>query len=290
MNNKKNQGAKLLGCYCEGLCTHPQYRGAQANTQGICTPKEFLNLLKRFPNVIKIITLAPEYSNCKEFDIIAQEFEIIKAIGHSSATYEEAEHFMKNCDYKYTTHLYNRMTWMQKNEPGLVGASLLNDDVYVEIIPDFIHSRPEYVRLAIKAKPIEKIIFVTDSYKYAGTNFTGNTSFLGLDILINEKAAFLKNGNLAASLLTFDKIIKNIKSIDTISLDKLISTITLNPATVLGIGDKKGLIQRNYDADIVIMNNDFDILCTICDGNIQFNNIKGISIYENEKSNSDNRY
>ncbi len=276
MANRELQGdtgADLLGCYCEGLCTHPMYRGSQANIKNICTYDAFEKLLNKYPTLFKIVTIAPDNPSSTNFETLSKRHNFKKAIGHTKANYKDSNNHFQN-GYNYVTHLFNAMPWFDKKDPGLIGAALLNDNVYVEIIPDLIHVMPEYLRMALKMKPTDKIIFVTDSMKFAGTNFVGQSTFLGLPVKIDLNGAYLENGKLAASILTFNKILKNIKSIDPIPLEKLIATITSNPATVLGFDDSKGYLRENYDADIVLTNKNFDILCTITKGEIAYNKLK----------------
>ncbi|MGM9947483.1 amidohydrolase family protein, partial [Floccifex sp.] len=48
--------------------------------------------------------------------------------------------------------------------------------------------------------------------------------------------------------------------------DYAINSCTLNPARALRIDDRKGKICAGYDADIVVLNNDYDVIQTYARG------------------------
>lgn len=42
--------------------------------------------------------------------------------------------------------------------------------------------------------------------------------------------------------------------------------VSLNPARLLNMDDRKGKIMAGYDADLVVLNRDYDVVQTYCLG------------------------
>ena len=56
----------------------------------------------------------------------------------------------------------------------------------------------------------------------------------------------------------------------TIPLWECVNGASLNPATTLGIDNKKGSIEIGKDADIIITDNEFNVEKTIIGGNTRY--------------------
>ena len=65
-------------------------------------------------------------------------------------------------------------------------------------------------------------------------------------------------GKLAGSTLTLDRALRNIVKLGA-SLDEALRMLTFNPAKLLGIETKKGVLHANADADIVLLNESFEV-------------------------------
>ena len=58
------------------------------------------------------------------------------------------------------------------------------------------------------------------------------------------------------------KLIDEVKKMITIAgADEVtvINSATINPATYLGLGNKLGLIKENYDADLIVIDDDYQV-------------------------------
>jgi N-acetylglucosamine-6-phosphate deacetylase len=192
----QRDGAKLLGVHLEGPFLNPGWAGAQ--------PKEFLikptlsnfkKLVGGFEDIIKIITIAPELPGALKVIERCTSLGIRVNMGHSNATLRQAIQG-KRAGATGVTHLFNAMRPFHHREPGLAGAGLVDDDLYVEVIPDGVHLLPETIKLIFRTKPEGKIILVSDSIKgpqYKKGVLQGSTITLsqGVKILkgmgINEK-------------------------------------------------------------------------------------------------------
>ena len=81
------------------------------------------------------------------------------------------------------------------------------------------------------------------------------------------------DGRLAGSSLTMIGALKNAVRSANMPLQEALETITLNPAKLLGIEDRKGSIAAGRDADIVVFDTEFDVKMTMIRGRIAF--VKG---------------
>ena len=258
----------ILGVHIEGPFISTRQKGAQ-NPQYILKPsiKEFERLVKGYEDFIKVVTLAPELAGAEELIARIKEIEAIPSLGHSDATYAKA---IKALDHGVAlfTHLFNAMREFHHREPGAVGAAL-ESDAMVELIADAVHVHPAVIRLLLKAKGIDKICLITDSISSSGLG-DGEYSLGGLEVLVKDGEASLGDGTLAGSTLTMDRAVKNFMEFTGVSLPEAVRTASFNPATLLGIDERKGSIEQGKDADIIIFDEAFNIHYTIIGGEIVY--------------------
>ncbi|MDF2591425.1 MAG: N-acetylglucosamine-6-phosphate deacetylase, partial [Clostridia bacterium] len=81
-------------------------------------------------------------------------------------------------------------------------------------------------------------------------------------------AARLADGTLAGSVLRLNQAIKNLLENTDLSLQQVISTVTMNPAKLIGLDREIGSLKVGKKADIVIFDENIDVKTTIVDGKI----------------------
>lgn len=161
--------ATILGVHLEGPFLNPSKCGA-LNVMAFIKPteKNFKELIDGFEDVVKIITIAPELNGATVLIKRIAGMGIIASMGHSDATYTEAEAGY-NAGAKGITHIFNAMRGFHHREPGISGFGLLNQDVYIEVIADPYHLHPKTLKLIFKVKNPERIIMVSDTVKETKT-------------------------------------------------------------------------------------------------------------------------
>lgn len=255
------QGARVLGAHLEGPFINEKYKGAQKKDYIIKADYKFI---ENFKDIIKIITLAPEKDENLNFvRQIKENTGIILSIGHSNATYEEAMEAI-DMGISSATHTFNAMTPFNHRQPGIVGA-IFNSDIYCEIIADTIHVHPGIFNTLAKIKGKDRLILITDSMR-AGCLKDGISELGGQKVIVKNSSARLEDGTLAGSILTLNKAIKNYMNNTDLKIYEVVNMASLNPAKILGIGNKVGSIEVGKDADITIFDNDFNIEQTIIRG------------------------
>jgi N-acetylglucosamine-6-phosphate deacetylase len=157
--------ATILGVYLEGPFLNPACAGALDGKSFLPTKiSHCKKLLEGFGNVVKIITMAPELDGAPDLIRSIVDMGIVVSMGHSDATYSEAEAGF-NAGAKGITHIFNAMRGIHHREPGIAGFGLMDPHVYVEVITDPFHLHPKTIELIFNVKKPERIIIVSDSVK-----------------------------------------------------------------------------------------------------------------------------
>ncbi len=169
------QQSKIIGIHLEGPFLNSSKCGA-LNAITFIEPSEdnFKELIEGFEDIIKIITIAPEINGSIRLIKKIADMGIIASMGHSDATYAEAEAGF-HAGARGITHIFNAMRGFHHREPGIAGFGLLNQDIYIEVIADPYHLNPKTLELIFKIKNHDRIIIVSDSVK-GTTPFTKGQS------------------------------------------------------------------------------------------------------------------
>jgi N-acetylglucosamine-6-phosphate deacetylase len=260
----KSGGAEVLGCHMEGPFINEDYKGAQ-DKQYIIGPS--ITKIEPYLDCIKVITIAPEVADSREFIAACVQKGIVVSIGHSSATYEQAKEAIK-AGVSHMAHTFNALPPLHHRLPGAVGAAL-DSDIVCELIIDNLHVHPAMQRIVLKIKGVEKIILITDAMR-ASLLGDGEYEFGGQNVTVKKGEARLKDGVIAGSVLTLNKAVRNFIENTGLDLVKAIQLVTLNPARQVGVVDRKGSIQVGKDADMVLFDDDLNVFATFVKGQLLF--------------------
>ena len=262
------EGAEILGVHFEGPYLDMEYKGAQP-PEAIATAavEQFKMYQEAAEGLIKYITMAPEHDRNFALTRHCRDTGVVVSMGHSSATYEQA---MLGIAYGATsmTHVYNGMTPYHHRKPGLVGAAFRVRDIYGEIICDGCHSHLAALNNYFQAKGRDYGIMVSDSLRAKHCPPGGSYQLGGHDIEIGEDGLARLKGTdtIAGSTLNMNKGLKILVEKALVPLDAAINSCTLNPARCLGVDDRKGKLVVGSDADIVVLEDNYDVVQTYCRG------------------------
>ncbi len=263
--SKTWEGSQILGCHAEGPFISESKKGAQ-------DPKYILKpdakFVKEYADIISVITLAPE-TDTEDFAAIkeiAKDTNVVVSMGHTSADYETALNSTK-VGVKHVTHLFNAMTPLAHRAPGVVTAAL-NSDASCELIVDTFHVNSAFYDMLYKLKG-RKLVFITDCLPAGGLPY-GEYTLGGAKIIYRDIVCRLEDGTVAGSVLQLNKGVWNVYKNSNIPLNECVNGASLNPATTLGIADKKGSLTVGKDADIIIADAQFNIEKTIIKGEIKY--------------------
>lgn len=264
-NHNHSGKAEVIGVHLEGPFINETRKGAQPADHIIAPDVElFAKMQEAADNHIRLVTLAPEKENGYEFITYLAENGVIASIGHSDATYEQMAKAVK-AGATHVTHLFNGMRGMHHRDPGVAGAALLFNELKIEMIVDGIHVVPEMIDLSLRAKGIDGVILITDSMR-AKCLRNGTYDLGGQEVSVANGKALLADGTLAGSILKMKDSLKNMMEFSHISLEEAVKLASENPAKQLKIFDRKGSIAESKDADLVVLDENFDVSMAFCRG------------------------
>lgn len=263
--SKTWKGSTILGCHAEGPFISESKKGAQ-DPKYILKPDA--DFVKEYADIIKVITLAPEtdeddYSAIRQ---IVRDTDVVVSMGHTSADYNTAMGSVA-AGVKHVTHLFNAMTPLAHRAPGVVTAAL-NADVSTELIVDTFHVDKSLYDLIWKLKG-RKLCFITDCLPAGGLPF-GEYTLGGAKIVYKDIVCRLEDGTVAGSVLHMNHGVWNVYKNSNIPLYECVNCASLNPATVIGVSERKGSLEVGKDADIVITDSQFEVKKTIIGGEIKY--------------------
>lgn len=262
----KEKGANILGIHLEGPFLSPEKIGAQS-AEGIY-PVD-IELMKRLfkagKDKIINMTVAPELKNMRELALFCNEKGIVLQAGHTNATYEQMLEGMQ-ANIMHVTHLFNAMRPMHHREPGVVGATLIHPEISCEIIGDGVHINPNLIHLLMKSKPLSQIVLITDALYPAKTDLSQSPE-LYLDKCFYRKEDNVINGSAISMLDGFRNLVNW-----GIPIEKVVRMASTNPAQILR-QKNKGLLLPGYDADVIVLDKNLNLIHTIING--QFIKLKG---------------
>jgi N-acetylglucosamine-6-phosphate deacetylase len=278
--NQSEYGDILHGAHIEGPWLAPRCRGGHA-LEYLCAPEsEDVNrLLGEVGDVIKTLTFAPELPNSVWLAEQLSLRGVVGVVGHTEASFEDAERVIR-AGVRHVTHMYDTTLGYKENPdealvmmPGMETAVLLHDEVSIELIGCPVHVPIPFFRFIDKVKPRDKKIIVTDSLVGTGmpdgsvlTYKDGRRVYVSEGVLRMIDDDPMINGNLTGSAVTMNIALKRLQNYAQIPIDEAIRWGSINPAKTLGIDGETGSIRIGKYADIVLMDDDFNIKMTFLKG------------------------
>lgn len=261
------QGAAVLGAHMEGPYLSAGKKGAQRG-DALRSPDfaEFLRLYHGCGGAIRLVDVAPECENARDFITRASEFCTV-SVAHSEADYDTA---MQGFQWGIThaTHLFNAMTGFHHRQPGIVGAVFDSPDVRAELICDGLHLHPAVLRTAFRLLGEKRSIIVSDSMRAAGLP-DGESELGGQKVFLKNGEARLADGTIAGSTTNLLDEIKNLVRFG-IPLRQIVRSATINPAAAIGMDGEIGSIREGKRADFTVLNEALDLRLVVVRGKVAY--------------------
>jgi N-acetylglucosamine-6-phosphate deacetylase len=177
-------------------------------------------------------------------------------MGHTDATYAEAEAAIER-GARHAVHVFNAMRPFSHRETGILGATLTDPRITAEVIADGVHVDGPAIRLLLTAKGFDSVLLVSDAI--AATGMPDGKYLLGnLEVRVAGGVSRNAEGRLAGSTLTLDRAVRNIVALG-VPRAAAVQMATLNPARLLGIESRKGILAAGADADIVLLDSELRV-------------------------------
>lgn len=255
-------GARMLGLHLEGPFVSPQRPGAhRRDLMRGPDPRLLDGLLE--PGLARLMTIAPELPGALDTIRRLRERNVVVALGHTDATYED---FVAGIDAGATlaTHLFNAMSPFHHRAPHAAGAALIDCRITAGLIPDGIHVHPAALELVLRARGVDRIALVTDMMA-AATMPPGDYQLGGRIVRVDGASARLEDGTLAGSILTLDQGIRNMVAWTRATIGDAIRMASEAPARILDM-NRIGRLAAGLDADLVLLDEHLHVEQTFVGG------------------------
>lgn len=258
----------ILGAHMEGPYLSAEQCGAQCPafiTKPIA--EDFAGLIDEYGSIVKRWTYAPENDRDGLFCRYLTNNGVLTSIGHSNALYADVKTAVEN-GCRLATHMYSCMSTVTRDHGfrrlGVIESVFLRDELSAEIIADGRHLPPELIQMIVKIKGEDGVILCTDSLHIAGTDITSG-EMSGTAFIVEDGVCKLRNRSaFAGSIATGNRLIRVMTSECGYPVPVAVKMFTENPAALLGV--KKGRIAKNYDADLIVFDEEINVENVFVDG------------------------
>jgi len=270
-------GMTLPGVHLEGPYLNPEQKGA------ICgqyihdpEPREYGPLLAEYGDEIARWTVAPELPGALELGDRLRERGVVVSAGHSNAVYSQVKKAAAH-GYTHVTHLYSAMSTVTRRGgfrfSGLLEGAFCLPELTVELIADGCHLPPELLRFAYETKGVQRTALTCDSMRCAGQDV--RESYLGRvgegqRVIIEDDVAKLPDRSaFAGSIATDDRLVRVMYRQAGVPLYDAVRMMTLTPAEIMGLAERKGSIEAGKDADLVCFDEDIRVTGVMARGMVK---------------------
>ena len=233
MEQPEEGGTQVLGAHMEAPFLQESKAGAQRKEFFRDPEWElFEQMTDGHPEIVKLITMAPERQGSEAFIRRATAAGVHVSIGHTSAD-AKTVHTAAGWGADHVTHTFNAQTPIHHREPGVPGAALTDDRLYCEMICDGVHLHEDIVRLIARCKGADRAVAITDAMEAAGMP-DGEYALGGQKVFVKGTEARLADGTLAGSVLTMPAALHNLIHRFGLPLEAACAMCTSTPAASIG--------------------------------------------------------
>ncbi|WP_242182748.1 N-acetylglucosamine-6-phosphate deacetylase [Sphingomonas sp. CARO-RG-8B-R24-01] len=229
--------------------------------KGIHDPKHFGTLDDRLMDVLLrprrgrvMVTLAPEIAPLDRITALARAG-VRVSLGHSDATHAQARDGFA-AGITGVTHLFNAMSPLVHRAPGVVGAALDDQQVYCGLIADGFHADDAVLRVALRARPLDRMMLVSDAMPCVNAQVK-DFVLQGRAIHVEGGRCVGADGTLAGSDLDMARAVRNTVLNLGVAPEQAAAMAATNPAAFLGLSAVRGSLAPGQRADWVILDTGF---------------------------------
>jgi N-acetylglucosamine-6-phosphate deacetylase len=253
----------VVGIHIEGPYLNSVRRGTHDPSKLRSLDAGALQLLTSLRRGRTLVTLAPEVASTGMIRRLV-EAGVIVAAGHTNATYREITAALAE-GLRGFTHLFNAMSQLTVREPGAVGAALDDRASWCGIIVDGRHVDAVALRLALRCKPVDRFMLVTDAMPTVGAD-AKSFNLQGKPISVEDGVCVDEMGVLSGSDLDMSAAVRNATAQLGVDLATAARMASLYPASFLGLEHELGRIARGYRANLVAVDAGVRVAHTWIDG------------------------
>ncbi len=248
------EGKSIEGFHLEGPYISPEDGPRGAHPRGWVRPpdlEEFERWQDAAGGLIRLVTLSPEWPEAARFIETLVSRGIVASIGHTRATGEQIRAAVE-AGAAMSTHLGNAASRVVPLRSNSIWDQLAEDRLAAAFIVDGVHLNTAFLKVALRAKGVDRSVLVTDSAAPAGCA-PGRYRLGELEVVLtgDQRILLADHSGLAASALSMDRAIGNLVKLAGLSLREAVAMATVNPARVGRIAGRQGGLVPGDRADIV---------------------------------------
>jgi N-acetylglucosamine-6-phosphate deacetylase len=215
---------------------------------------------------IRLVTLSPHWPEAPTYISALTSAGVTVSIGHTGANADQIAAAV-DAGATLSTHLGNAAYKLLPKFPNCLWAQLAEDRLHASFIVDGLHLDPAFLRVALRAKSVERTILVTDAAAAAGAA-PGHYQLGELDVELtpDDRVTLTGTQKLAGSALRMNTAIGNLVRIGGLSLRDAIRTATVNPARLIGLEGRSNGIRPGDAGDLVVFTDTMAIEAVYLDG------------------------
>jgi N-acetylglucosamine-6-phosphate deacetylase len=256
------EGAAMDGFHVEGPHISPEDGPRGAHPKRWVRPpdvNEFCRWQDAAAGHIRLVTIAPEWPEAPRYIEALRARKVLVSIGHTNA---EARHIADavSAGATMSTHLGNGAHAVMQRHPNYIWEQLAEDRLRASFIVDGIHLPASFLKVALRAKGVERAVLVTDASSPAGSK--PGRYRLGeqdVDLTPDNRVVLAGQDRLAGSALRMDRGVENLMRLGELSLADAVRMATVNAARAGGVPGRERGLEAGDRADFVLF--DYDAQC-----------------------------
>lgn len=252
-------GDSIVGYHVEGpwIAAEDGPRGAHPR-EHVRAPSwdEFARFQEAADGQIRILTLAPEHDGALEVIEKIAATGVVVSIGHTAATDTRIREAV-TAGATMSTHLGNGAHSTIQRHHNYITEQMAADELWAGLIVDGIHLPPAFVKVAMRAKGLERCVLTTDAAPPAcGKPGVYEFGHLRVELSADGTVVLAGSERLAGSGLSLDKGVANsIRFVGLTLLDAL-KLATVNAAHSINLDGRRGFLAPGDAADLVLFTYD----------------------------------
>jgi N-acetylglucosamine-6-phosphate deacetylase len=200
---------------------------------------------------VRLVTLSPEWPEAPKYIEALAGQGVVTSIGHTKATAEQIQDAV-SAGATLSTHIGNGAHAVMSRHPNYIWEQLAEDRLNASMIVDGIHIGKAFLKVALRAKGIERSVLITDAVMPAmckpGRYLLGEVE---VELHEDQSVRMLGGTRLAGSSLRMDRAVGNVMKIAGLTLAEAITMATTNAARAGRIGGRIRGLQPGSRADVV---------------------------------------
>lgn len=252
----------VLGIHIEGPYLNESRKGVHDASKFRTLDPEAILRLTRLRTGRTLVTLAPEMTTPDMIRRLAEAGTVVAA-GHTDATYAQTRAAL-DAGMTGFTHLFNAMSPLTHRAPGAVGAALEDIHAWCGLIVDGHHVDPVVLKLALRCRPLNRFILVTDAMPSVGSS-EDHFILQGRRIEVRDGVCLAPDGTLAGSDLNMATAVRNARELLDLRLEEAFPMASTWPAAFMGLA-QTGSITPGKRADLLVIDDDLTVVSSWISG------------------------